>query len=139
MVLLYLDFAEKILHWQEKEAELAGWTQLKQNDAADTSNKSCIVARAIDHGLKPRMYILIKLNCTVWTPNITKKNALLYFQIFSLKFLASLEPVNKAFHSLALSHSTAVAEQNQPTQFHFPQREFGKSSVVLRSFQPQLL
>jgi len=35
------------------------------------------------------------------------------------------------------SHSTTVVEPNQPTQFRFPQREFGKSSVVLRSFQPQ--
>ncbi len=37
----------------------------------------------------------------------------------------------------ASSYSAAVAEPNQPTQFHFPQRELGKSSVVLCSFQPQ--
>ncbi len=37
------------------------------------------------------------------------------------------------------SHLTALADDkpNQPTKFHFPQREFGKASVVFRSFQPQ--
>ena len=37
------------------------------------------------------------------------------------------------------NHLTALADDkpNQPTKFHFPQREFGKASVVLRSFPPQ--
>ena len=36
------------------------------------------------------------------------------------------------------SRLTALADDkpNQPTKFHFRQREFGKASVVLRSFQP---